>query len=219
MVALIVMELWKKFLLVKGINMEIVLVICMIIILMGGIYLIKVHKKSKDLLKRNEDLYSKCTEQEKEYCAKNEVVGTLLKDLRFASENNTKLSADYTAMVNKYYSDIKDIKLLHEDTLSKLQNTYDRELSARKSSEVRVGKTVENFAPLLSGWPYDPYNFRFIGGVVDGLQIEKDKIIFVEIKTGKARLTNSQQNIQRLIKEGKVEFAILRINDQGVCIA
>jgi len=96
-----------------------------------------------------------------------------------------------------------------------LQEKYDKELHFRKSSEVRLGKIGENLAPFLNGWPWVPRQFRFLGNPVDGIQFNDDEIIFVEIKTGKARLSKSQKNTKELIKTGKVSFVTFKITDDG----
>ena len=98
------------------------------------------------------------------------------------------------------------------------KSKYTRTLSQKKSSEVRLGKTAENLAPFIEGWLYDPGDFRFIGNPVDGISVNDDSIVFVEIKTGKARLTKSQKHAKRLIKEGKVYFETFRISEDGVSI-
>ena len=97
-----------------------------------------------------------------------------------------------------------------------LQEKYDKELHFRKSSEVRLGKIGENLAPFLNGWPWTPRQFRFLGNPVDGIQFNNDEIIFVEIKTGKARLSKSQKNTKELIKAGKVSFVTFKITDDGI---
>ena len=88
-------------------------------------------------------------------------------------------------------------------------------LHQKKSSEVRLGKIGENMAPFFTEWPYDPNAFRFLGNPVDGIQFTDDEVIFVEIKTGKARLSNSQKSIKRLVTEGKVRFATFRVGEDG----
>jgi len=88
-------------------------------------------------------------------------------------------------------------------------------VSQKKSSEVRLGKIGENMAPFFMGWPYDANKFRFLGNPIDGIQFEDDEIIFVEIKTGKARLTASQKSVKQLVKEGKVKFATFRVSEDG----
>jgi len=90
-----------------------------------------------------------------------------------------------------------------------------RLLSQKKSSEVRLGKIGENMAPFIEDWPYDHSKFRFLGNPIDGIQFTDYEIIFVEIKTGKSRLTNTQKQIKKLIADGKVSFATFRIGEHG----
>lgn len=97
----------------------------------------------------------------------------------------------------------------------KLTEKYNKELHHRKSSEVRLGKIGENLAPFVEGWPWDPKSFRFLGNPIDGVQFNDDEIIFVEIKTGKARLSRSQKDFRDLVKAGKVSFVTFKITDNG----
>lgn len=88
----------------------------------------------------------------------------------------------------------------------------------KRSSEVRLGKTVENIAPFFTEYPYDPSNFRFLGSPIDGISFNDDEVVFVEVKTGQARLSKSQNKIKELVKEGKVKFMTFRANERGVNI-
>jgi predicted Holliday junction resolvase-like endonuclease len=98
----------------------------------------------------------------------------------------------------------------------KFKTKYEKTLFHRKSSEVRLGKIGENLAPFVEGWPWDPKNFRFLGNPLDGIQFNKDEIIFVEIKTGNARLSRSQKVFRDLVKAGKVSFVTFKIKDSGI---
>jgi predicted Holliday junction resolvase-like endonuclease len=98
----------------------------------------------------------------------------------------------------------------------KHRKKYKDLLHSKKSSEIRLGKIGENMAPFLKDWPWDPNNFHFIGYPTDGIQFNDDEVIFVEIKTGKSRLTPSQRKIRDVVKEGKVSFAVFRIGENGV---
>jgi predicted Holliday junction resolvase-like endonuclease len=118
------------------------------------------------------------------------------------------------AIVIDRFNSTKLSNLKNEIALLKEKNS--KVLSQKKSSEVRLGKIGENMAPFFSEWPYDPNGFRFLGNPVDGIQFNEDEIVFVEIKTGKARLTTSQKKAKQLIKEGKVRFATFRV-DEGGC--
>ena len=98
----------------------------------------------------------------------------------------------------------------------KHKEEYAKILHQKKSSEVRLGKMAENMAPFINAWPYDPNNFRFIGNPVDGISFERDAIHFIEIKTGKAKLSQSQKAAKQLVKEGKVYFTTFRV-DEDTC--
>lgn len=103
-----------------------------------------------------------------------------------------------------------------KDRIKKVSRRADKMLSLKKSSEVRLGKIGENMAPFMKGWPYDPNNFRFLGHPVDGIQFTDDEIIFIEIKTGKSRLSKSQKKAREIIRKGNVSFATFRVDDKGV---
>jgi len=46
---------------------------------------------------------------------------------------------------------------------------------------------------------------------IDYIHFGTDKITFIEIKSGNARLNESQKNIKRLVTEKKIEFVTYRI--------
>jgi predicted Holliday junction resolvase-like endonuclease len=119
----------------------------------------------------------------------------------------------------KEKQNFNDVVLKYEETIveyrKERETEYNKLLGQKKSSEVRVGKIGENMAPFLSGWPYDPNDFRFLGSPIDGIQFNEDELVFVEIKTGKSVLSKKQRWIKQLIREGKVNFATFRINENG----
>jgi predicted Holliday junction resolvase-like endonuclease len=112
-----------------------------------------------------------------------------------------------TASVVYMYLSMKKVK--------KYKNIIQKTLSQKLSSEIKLGKIGENLAPFLKDWPFDANNFRFLGNPVDGIQFTDDEVIFVEIKTGKSRLTKTQKTIKELVKKGKVRFATFRISADG----
>lgn len=92
--------------------------------------------------------------------------------------------------------------LLYWKTRQKFLNVlYDK-----KSISTRYGKMTEQFLPFLKDFPYNPENFRFLGNPIDGVQFEDDKIIFIEFKTGKSKLSSKQEKIKELILKKKVSF-------------
>lgn len=103
----------------------------------------------------------------------------------------------------------------NKEFADKYKEKYEKELHYRKSSEVRLGKIGENLAPFVQDWPWDPNDFRFLGNPIDGIQFNEDEILFVEIKTGKARLSKSQKNFRDLVTAGKVSFVTFKITEDG----
>jgi predicted Holliday junction resolvase-like endonuclease len=102
-----------------------------------------------------------------------------------------------------------------KETNKDSKDKYSKVLHDKISSEVRVGRIGENMAPFLNDWPYDPNDFRFLGNPIDGVQFTDEEIIFVEIKTGRSRLSRTQKRLRDLIKEKKVSFATFRIGENG----
>lgn len=76
---------------------------------------------------------------------------------------------------------------------------------------VKAGNIAEQLAPLTTVFPWDPRDFKFLGKPVDGIQFEKDRIVLVEFKTGKSKLTKDQRVIKKLVENHEVYFEEIRI--------
>jgi predicted Holliday junction resolvase-like endonuclease len=88
-----------------------------------------------------------------------------------------------------------------------------RELDGLKRSQsTRYGQTMEQFAPFLQDWPWDPKGFRFIGSPVDGIQFNADGVVFVEVKSATSRLSPVQQQVKQLVQDGQVEWREVRFD-------
>lgn len=79
-----------------------------------------------------------------------------------------------------------------------------------KSCQVKYGKAWEKFVPFMKSFPYNPNDFKFIGEPIDGIVFDQNKIVFVEIKTGKAQLSQKQRNVKELVGKKKVEWEEIR---------
>lgn len=88
-------------------------------------------------------------------------------------------------------------------------------LSQKKSSEVRTGQIAEQLAPFLKEFKYNPKRTHFIGMPIDFIVFEDDKVIFLEIKSGKAQLSDTQKNIKRLVQQNKVQWDEMRIDGKN----
>ncbi len=82
----------------------------------------------------------------------------------------------------------------------------------RRGDAVRRGFTTEQWLPLTESYPWDPRNFRFLGAPIDGVQFEDDRVVLVEFKSGRSRLSDRQLRIRELVQNGRVEFREIRVD-------
>ena len=97
--------------------------------------------------------------------------------------------------------------------------TKARKDSIARSLSVVSGKVGEQFAPFFPEFiaEFNPKDARFLGTpldyvVFDGLD-EGDvrRVVFVEVKTGKAPLVKRERSVRDAIEAGSVEFKMLRL--------
>ncbi|MAG19869.1 hypothetical protein CL618_00355 [archaeon] len=81
-----------------------------------------------------------------------------------------------------------------------------------KSTSVKHGKSFEQLFPFMKNYKYNHRNFRFIGDPIDGLSFEEDRIVFLEFKTGKSKLSQKQKKIKELIEKKKIEWKEVKDN-------
>ena len=79
-----------------------------------------------------------------------------------------------------------------------------------RSQSTRYGQITEQFLPLVESYPWDSKHFRFLGSPIDGIQFEEDRIILVEFKSSSSQMSGRQRQIEKLVEQGKVEFALIR---------
>jgi predicted Holliday junction resolvase-like endonuclease len=85
------------------------------------------------------------------------------------------------------------------------------------SAKVISGKAIEKLLPFFKKFKYNAHDLRWIGDpidyvVFDGYSLNKPKqIIFLEIKTGKSKLTERQKRIKRIIEEKKIKWEEVKI--------
>ena len=86
-----------------------------------------------------------------------------------------------------------------------------------QSRAVLGGKFVEQLAPYLPEFRYDPTEARFIGSPIDLIVFpglakgDPEEIVIMEIKTGKTgQLTPQQRKIRQLIEDGMVRLELVQ---------
>lgn len=131
------------------------------------------------------------------------------------------------------FGQMSRLRAEHAYEISELQQQHQAALSDARKRSVNIsravlkGKMAEQFAPLFPEFHYLPSDAKFLGDPVDyvvfsgysefreGLISEHElEVIFIDIKSGQARLTKGQQVIAQAIKAGRVRFETIRIDIQ-----
>jgi len=89
-----------------------------------------------------------------------------------------------------------------------------------KSRAVLGGQFSEQLSPYLPNFDFLPTECRFIGKPIDfivfkGMDEKKiDEIVFVEVKSGNAKLNQHEKNIKETIEKGKVRWVEYRVPEE-----
>jgi predicted Holliday junction resolvase-like endonuclease len=103
--------------------------------------------------------------------------------------------------------------LYYKRKVDALAAQVEEELFRQRSLSSTYGRITEQWIPLSSRYPYDPQFFRFLGSPIDGVQFEEDRIVFIEFKANKSRLSESQKRIKKLVQEGYVYWDEFHFTD------
>ena len=137
-----------------------------------------------------------------------------IQDLLLTANNNNVVmerASQALDLANKKITDQEVLVRALDEKLRFQEVQYNKLLGQKKSSEVRTGHIAETMSAFLADYPYPPETGTFLGKPIDMLHFLDDKIVFVEIKSGKSQLSPRQKRIQKLIEDGKVEFNIYRV--------
>jgi predicted Holliday junction resolvase-like endonuclease len=91
------------------------------------------------------------------------------------------------------------------------------DLALSRSRRVLKGQAAEQLAPLSSDFPFLPSDARFLGSpidyvVFDGLSDEEEvEVVFVEVKSGGARLSPREKRLKEAVEAGRVRWMEFRV--------
>ena len=86
------------------------------------------------------------------------------------------------------------------------------------SRRALAGRTAEQWAPYLEGFPGRPTEARFLGAPIDyvvfrGLSSgEIEEIVFVEVKSGRGSLTSVERSLRDCVADGRLAWVEHRID-------
>lgn len=114
----------------------------------------------------------------------------------------------------EYLADQKEsIRQLRDELRSRQQRAKSRpEIGAEASN---IGKVVEKIAPSLPGFPvqagdcralFEPIDYVVFQGLSSSGKV--DSLLFVDVKSGKGRLSGVQRQVRQLVEHGKISLKI-----------
>lgn len=92
-----------------------------------------------------------------------------------------------------------------------------RQEAVEKSRQVLAGQFSEQLAPYLPDFPYKPTEARFIGKPIDFIVFKgldekaTEEVIFVEVKSGKAKTSPTEKKLKETIEAKKVKWEEYRV--------
>lgn len=91
-----------------------------------------------------------------------------------------------------------------------------RQDSVKQSQAVISGKVYEQLVPYLPDFPFNPKDVRFLGSPVDLVVFDGldrgalERVVFVEVKTGQAQLTQRERQLREVVRAARVEWMEIR---------
>ena len=132
--------------------------------------------------------------------------GIKLKDASLFSVDN------FNAQAKQLLNEKKEELKIQREAISKKKSSTQQRIETTTNS-VNMGFILERLAPVLEHFPFDKNDCRSLFDPIDyvifeGLQKtgKVQKIFFVDIKSGKAKLKVNQKAIKQMIEQKKVEF-------------
>lgn len=154
------------------------------------------------------------------YVASTRKIKKELKEKQKESELKSQSIGQLETKLEEYVASLQELQTKRLELDQKLQQEQEANrkiLSQKKSSETRLGQISEQIAPFLKQCPYDPKIMQFLGNPIDFIvfNYDKDEIVLLEVKSGNSKESARQKKIKNMVKEGKVYYEKLRINDKG----
>jgi predicted Holliday junction resolvase-like endonuclease len=82
----------------------------------------------------------------------------------------------------------------------------------KKSTEVKLGKTVEKICPVLPGFPFEPSDCRALFDPIDYVAFvgltrgSVSRLDFIDVKTGGSALSQRQRQIRDAVSDGAIRL-------------
>lgn len=92
----------------------------------------------------------------------------------------------------------------HRDRMEALRDELREAASTRRRSAEAQARQAQQWAPLLAQYPFDARKFRWVGGPIDGVQFEDDRVALI-VFTGEGR-GEPDGRVRELVRAGRVDW-------------
>ncbi len=143
-------------------------------------------------------------------------IGYLIFD-KMLGRQKAKMTEDYNNQLDLQAGEY-DSQIAEVQKEAKIKNKK----SLLRSKQIMTGKAAEQIAPHLKEFPYVPNDIQFLGAPIDYIVFqgsvvdEVDKIVLMEMKSGKSVLTKKQKSIKQCVQDGEVYFEEYRIKTEKI---
>jgi predicted Holliday junction resolvase-like endonuclease len=185
-------------------------------------YKIKIHSLDHTISELNDKvsyLDESLTSTLREYSTLNNNYYECATQLKSKIEENSELNVKIATLA----TDLQSMEITHQNDLdSAIQDA--RKDTLKRSRSILRGQASEHLAPFVIE-DTNPKDYRFMGNpidyicfdglsdVLDGQSDSIKTVRFVDIKTGKSNLNKSQRRIRDAIKDGRVTFEIVNLDE------
>jgi predicted Holliday junction resolvase-like endonuclease len=97
--------------------------------------------------------------------------------------------------------------------------------AVQRSRATLIGRLLERMAPCFRTFAHDPRDMRCICDPVDyvlfdGLTVDREvrQVTFIEVKSGRSRLTKVQRSVREAVEKGRVCTEVWEIGDSDIPI-
>ncbi len=99
--------------------------------------------------------------------------------------------------------------------LELMTEKFEKSRGKQISERVRLGQVAENFSCFFEDFPYNRKETKALFQPVDLICFEEDEVIFIDVKTGNAKLSTKQRRIRDNIRAGRVRFEVHVLDENG----
>lgn len=168
---------------------------------------VKMHIKNEYI----DSIQNLLDESNREMIVLNQKYDNEIKNLLALQEHNSQIANSNSELKKQLVATQATLKSTVKEEVEKA-----RADSIKRQRSILKGQAMEQLAPFIHP-DYQVKDYKFMGDPIDyvifsGMSEKNDniEIIFMDIKTGTARLTKIQKQIKKAIEEGRFRFELFK---------